>query len=279
MLGRTLRNDGGGEPGAESPEVIAGRLERRVEGWLEDDLARLRAVNGMVDDYFGKMRAALEREAGQMAAPVQHDLLGSLAHGAAEFARTWSDAVRLYGATGNPYIEQRTPPGAPESPLERAARLSPGSPQHELAEKLEQGARLRDLGDGKLGAGLLAILEVRQAGDGRLLEARLLSPSGNARFDAHVLASGPSAVERLAPPPERGMGIHEGGLRSQWEFRGQFVYARKVSELSAGELLALAPMGPLSLLTGKFEETTGEIFVLHPGAPQFRCRVRLLRLY
>ncbi|HEY3444880.1 MAG TPA: TonB C-terminal domain-containing protein [Myxococcales bacterium] len=290
-FGETWRNEPGGFP---DPDALraAGAAEgkRNVDGWLRDGLATSRARNG-VDPYFSDLGKALEKEAALESGKL---LSGDAAK---DLLSAYQDGASRYSKTGNPYAAGATPGFAPQidgdTPLATNAQRFQGSGMSKgqsivgggvgpdaLRQKLEMGRSLRDFADGKFGNGLLAIVELRQGSDGRLLQLTLTQPSGNAAFDAHVMRTAPAAVGALAPPPEKGIGIHPEGLRSTWSFEGRIVYKRKLSDMSLlrdGWYLAL--MGLAGLNTGTFDETTGEVEVPDFRHPEFKLKVKLLKVY
>jgi hypothetical protein len=289
--GETWRNVPGGFP---DPDAIraAGALEgkRNIDAWLAGGLATARAEAG-ADSYFLDLRHSLERQAA-----IDADRLLS-GNAGKDLLNAYQDGAVRYAASGNPYGPGATPGSAPaidgDTPLDRNASQFAGSGLQggqalfgggvgpdALKQKLEMGRMLRDFADGKFGAGLLAIVELRQGGDGHLVRLRLALPSGNAAFDAHVMRSAPTAISALGPPPEKGVGIHPEGLRSTWSFEGHVVYKRRRSEMSLlrdGWYLAL--LGAAGLMTGSFDETTGEVEVPDFRHPEFRLKVKLLQVY
>ena len=289
--GETWRNEPGGFP---DPDALraAGAAEgkRNIDGWLADGLATARARNG-VDPYFVDLGRAMEKEAAKEA----NKLLSGDA--AKDLLAAYQDGASRYTKTGNPYAAGAIPGFAPQidgdTPLAQNAQKFQGSGMAKgqslfgggvgpdaLRQKLEMGRSLRDFADGKFGNGLLAIVELRQGGDGRLVDLTLTEPSGNAAFDAHVLHTAPSAIGALGPPPEKGLGLHPEGLRTTWSFEGRIVYKRKLSDMSLlrdGWYLAL--MGMAGLTTGTFDELSGEVEVPDFRHPEFKLKVKLLKVY
>lgn len=289
--GETWRNQPGGFP---DPDAVrqAGAAEgkRNVDNWLRDGLATSRARNG-VDPYFSDLGRSLEKQAAEGA---QKLLSGNAAK---DLLAAYQDGASRYVKTGNPYAAGAVPGPAPQidgdTPLALSAQKYQGSGMVKgqslfgggvgpdaLRQKLEMGRSLRDFAEGKFGNGLLAVVEIRQGGGGELLQLTLTQPSGNAAFDAHVMASAPAAVEALGPPPEKGIGIHPEGMRTTWSFEGRIVYKRKLSDMSLlrdGWYLAL--MGVAGLTTGTFDAATGEVEVPDFRHPEFKLKVKLLKVY
>src|SRR5262249_49914866 len=108
----------------------------------------------------------------------------------------------------------------------------------------------------------------------------LLQSSGNSAFDTHVVRSAPLAIERLGEPPANGAGIHPEGIRSAWSFEGHVVYQKKLRDIDLKkDWWYHAITAPLALVTGTFDETTGDIYTTDFRNPKFVCKVKLLRVY
>lgn len=285
--GHTLRNDPSERPDpAALAEYEAEQVRARVQGWANDELAAQRVEAGAVDGYFYELRKGLQDAA---AHPPPFDGVPF----AQKLVRHYVASAGRYGETGNPYVEVPTSGRADEelSPLEQRAEADrsrgPGrkgggrsSPAEDFRETLRKGALLRDWADGKMTAALVALVELRQSASGRLLGHVLIESSGNELFDAHVMKSAPEAIAKLPPPPERGAGIRSDGLRSLWAFEGRVKYKKKLKDVDWSESWAYhAAALSAGLLTGSFDETTGDIYVVDLTDPQFVCNVKLLRVY
>lgn len=251
-------------------EVEAERVKSRVDGWLDDDRATGRVERGLVDTYFGSVRQALEAATANPP-HFKPQLFQSL-------LRDWASAAQAYGSSGSHSSPERGRPGE-QSPLGTAREDKPGTPLDDFGRTLDRGAALRSFADdGRVR--MLAIVEIRQARNGRVKQTLLLQSSGNPAFDAHVLRAGPTAIDGLPEAPARGAGIHADGMRTAWAFEGRVVYRKKVHEIELGKdwwyFLAAAPA---ALATGSFDETTGDVYVVDLHDPKFVCRVKLLRVY
>jgi hypothetical protein len=278
--GRTIRNDPSELP---DPAAVAAynaeRARARVGGWISDDLAEIRVANGAVDGYFQDVRRKLEQAAAKPPAfntqPITEQLVSQ-----------YTTSARNYGATGSPFAGAPDTARKDEVALDEQARtdLSRGALQKTTAQQLRTfgraGQSLRDFADGKMTNGLLALVELRQARDGKLLGHLLVESSGSPVFDAHVMKSAPAALAELAPPPATGAGLHEDGMRSLWAFEGKVTYTKKIQDVKLDESWWYhAATLPLGLLTGGFDETTGDVYVVDLTDPQYSCKVRLLRVY
>lgn len=275
--GHTLHNDPSELPDPKAVAAADGkRIKAELDGFISDELASLRVENGLVDPYFSGMRASLEKAAANP--PMEN------AHFVQKLAQSWLSSAEKYAQTGNPYGEGAQPEtsaqGGVQTPLEREAQSRPGSNAEGLQQKLDSAARLREFADGKFGNTLLAIVEIRQAVDGRYESSVMLQSSGNRLFDSHVLKSAPSALQGLPPPAPQAAGVRVTGIRSTWAFEGRVVYKKKASELNLkDDWWYLAAMAPAALATGSFEETTGDVYIVDLRNPKFVCKVKLLKVY
>ena len=266
------------EPGAKPEEVTP---EDRVVEWTADAMAEGRARTGGGDPYFGLFRERLEKA------------FAEGAHQAAGFAEqtrqglaALGDAEKQYGRTGSALApkerldeEHFDDPG---SPLMREAdgvgasgkksALTPAASA--LRDTLHKGETLRAYGDGKLGTGFTAEVDVRQRPDGSLVSADLVRSSGNPAFDEEVLAAIPRALSGMPAPSSR-------TLRSRWSFEGRYLHKKKLKDMNLKDdgwyLGAAAVAG--ALLTGHVDETTGDVEVVDLRTTRIACRVRLLRAY
>src|SRR6266849_3250387 len=275
--GRTTR--AGDEPHLDPSTVAAvaaekaENMKRMVDGWIDDEMATQRVATGVVDAYFGSMKKALE-DGAQNPPPFDSHPLRGLAAG-------WAAAAQRYGETGNPYPQEREGRRGLElaSPLDRARQQFPGTRYEGFAKTLEQGAALRKFADGPAD-GLVAILEFRQASDGKLLSTLLLRSSGDKVFDTHVLRTAPESIARIGLPRVGAAGIHPEGIRSAWAFEGRVVYRKKARDIHLEkDWWYFAASAPLALITGNFDETTGDVYVVDLHDPKYTLAVRLLRVY
>jgi hypothetical protein len=269
--GRTLRP---GDPSL-SPEVLGAeeeaRVSGRVQGFIKDQQASIRVANGQIDPYFGRLRKVLEK--GFEDAPVfpGTSLLDNV-------ATSWSGRARSFGATGNPGTGPL--PRAPTvSEQLRALQERRGDRSMDyLLARIQAVEELRRLADGG-GTRLVVTLELLQGPDGSLRDARLVSRSGNATYDAFVLRAVPPSLAKLAPPPDDALGVRPEGIHTLWAVEGRVVYFRKLEELKGEDAWYVAAMSAAGVFAGRFEETTGEMEVIDLRHPRFVCQPRLLRVY
>ncbi len=269
--GRTLRP---GDPSL-SPEVLRAeeqaRVAERVQTWMEDDLAQLRVRNGLVHPYFGELRASLEKQLEN--SPFFDEALNSIVQQA---VRSYMEEAERYGASGNPGrpLHER----APLTASERLETLSRGDPAHNgLRAFIGAGERVQQLAESK--PELVVIVEMQQALDGQLSSVKVVETSGNKAFDKYVLEAVPPALVKLTPPPPEATGGRTQGIRTLWAVEGRVVYLKRLSELEGEDSWYVASAAALGLLAGRFEETTGDIYVIDVRNPRFVVRPRLLRLW
>jgi hypothetical protein len=129
-------------------------------------------------------------------------------------------------------------------------------------------------------AGLVAVVEITQQADGHLLQSILLRSSGSTTFDAYVLGAIPEGLARLSAPPDGGLGLHPDRLRSVWSFQGRTTFEHRWKDFRWSDdgwyFLATAP---LVLLSGRFDEVTGEGGFIDVRHVKMLCDVKLLRVY
>ena len=179
-----------------------------------------------------------------------------------------------YGATGSPDVGVPSGQSLEEFARQGAAggRARPRPSNTELVEAYSKGA-----------GALHAELELEQSPTGQLVSAKLSVSSGNPLFDAYVLEQVPKALASLGPAPEHFAGKKE-RVRSLWSIDGHVSFTRtsrlsKLDALNASDAAYLSALAALGVMSGNFEETTGEVFVPDLRRPHFDIRTRLLRAY
>lgn len=256
------------------------RVQGRVEGFVEDDLATQTVENGLADTFFGDMNRALDK--GLTGAPL-FAYQGVLKHffkpgpGTTQSLRSlFADAGR-YGATGSP-DPVNEPSGAS---LEDIAHSGTAGAR---ARSRPSNAELLDAHSRAAGT-LHAELELEQSRTGQLLGVKLSVSSGNPLFDAYVLENVSKALATLGPAPEH-FAAHtkKERIRSAWSVDGFVSFSRtlkfsKLDELDASDAAYLSALATLGVLSGNFEETRGELIVPDVRRPHFETRTRLLRVY
>jgi TonB family protein len=247
------------------------RVAERVQTWAEDDLAQLRVENGLVHPYFSQLRASLEKQLEN--APLFDEARTSIIQDA---IRSYVEEAQRYGATGS--TGQPLNGRAPLTARERLETLSKGDPAHDrLRAFIGAGERVQQLAERQ--EGLVVIVEMQQTLEGQLSSIKVVETSGNKAFDKYVVEAVPPALVKLTPPPPEATRGRTQGIRTLWAVEGRVVYLKRLSELEGEDSWYLASAAALGLLTGRFEETTGDIYVIDVRNPKFVVRPRLLRLW
>ncbi len=275
--GRTLRPD---DPSL-APEVLAAeeraRVSAKVREYAVDELARLRVENGAVHPYFGGLRTAL---AEQLEDAPLFGLSGGIASdtvgGAQHLARSYGADAEEFGATGNPGGSVPLAPTASE----KLKNLVGDDPYYEdMRARLQAGVMLRNLGNGGRTPALTVVLELAQAPDGTLRSVRVLQHSTNVDFDTYVLEKVAAALAALPPPPSNAAGLNPEGFHTVWAVEGRVTFRKRLSEVRPGDGLYGLFMASQRMLTGNFDESTGDVYVTDLTNPSFTCQPRLLRVY
>jgi hypothetical protein len=271
--GHTLFNDGTVPDPRIAHEEEAAHVAAIVDGWARDELAQARVESGLVDPYFVELRRAIGSQVAR--SPDFTDL--DVADMGKQLVSSWQPGAARYAKTGAPFDAQvmRSEPMEVPSAIQRG--VASGSPAaSELAMRWYAGARLRELGDGKLSAELYAEVEFRQGGTGRIEKLELLRASGVPQFDRFVLDRATQAVS-LLDPLDGGLGSE---LRSVWGFRGRVAYKRALRDVNAkDDWWYLAVAGVSGLLTGTLDEMKGDLQYVDLRHPHYECTAKLLRVY
>ncbi|QRO02322.1 ferrichrome ABC transporter substrate-binding protein [Archangium violaceum] len=196
--GRTLRDVPGSEP---DPKAIAAREAEearvRVDGWAQDSLASARATSGAPHPYFAQLQKDFSKK---LVNPPSPDLK-VLASG---MTREQVEAIQRFGKTGSPY-----------APKERDHRLEQGN-RFQAAVEAGRAANMFMVDVTKPILALAAIIEVRQARDGKLLDLEVIVGSGDPTFDAWAMSQLRDALARAESPEGEGVGIRDDGMRTRW---------------------------------------------------------------
>ncbi|MBS1153121.1 MAG: hypothetical protein H6Q89_4819 [Myxococcaceae bacterium] len=195
------------------------RVERRVQGFAQDDLAQARAQSGVPHPYFAGVRdcarAELEkraREEGVKATLGQ--FVGGMGH-------KYGESVRSYGKSGDPDLEASGNPVKTPDPV--------GGNQNELSGPMaNSGETQLALRRNKPLVSLT--LELRQFKDGRPLTAVVIHASGDPKFDALVLETWPSVIAQRGPPPPSA--FHSEELLSIWTVEGWLGIPKKLEAVT-----------------------------------------------
>ncbi|MFL5320466.1 MAG: hypothetical protein ACJ790_12470 [Myxococcaceae bacterium] len=249
------------------------RVSQRVNGWMSDDLATIKAQNGGGDPYVDDLREALGKNAEH---PPPFKSQGNVL---SQAVRTYFEGAAQYGKTGTPYAESIPNNDAAHMTQERSQGTFPdGTTRNEsIRNGLYMGGTIKSLANGD-STGVLAIVSITQAPDAKLVSVELIAGSGDADFDKFVLKIAPEALTQLPP---FAAGSHPKGLKTEWAFRGKVSYRRHLKDMNFKDDAAYTALTlPMTLLGGgSFEETTGDVQVIDFRHAQYQCSVHLLRIY
>lgn len=273
--GHLIRNDEKQHP---TPEEIAqqdAHARANVQTWVSDDLARARVADGSVDTFFSDLRHAFEAAA-KNPPPFKPK------QGLLDYRQSWQRDAEEFGKDGT--LAAGSIPTGEMRDFENHHDPIPEPGTN--AERIMNGLAGTDLrahaSEQVAGGALVAVVEIRQAHDGKVQEVSLRKGSGDPRFDAFVLASARSGAQKAPTMPDHGAGIHPTGTRSVWAFQGTLVFKKSVRQLKKeGKSAAgIAARTVTSLLGGGlgFDETRGELDIAD-GTPSYRIKVALLAVY
>jgi hypothetical protein len=242
-----------------------------VQVFIQDQQAQLRVANGQIDPYFSRLREALEKALEDAPVFSGTSLLN-------QAATSWGFQAGTYGATGNPGTGPVPKAPTVSEQLQELERRRGDESMEGLRGRIQAAQEMQKLAGGG-GAKLVVTLELHQGPDGSLRDAKLVSKSGNASYDAFVMSAVPPALAKLTPPPDGARGVRPDGIHTLWSVEGRVVYLRKLKELKGQDTVYMAAAAAAGLLAGRFEETTGEIEVIDFRNPRFVCQPRLLSVY
>jgi hypothetical protein len=203
-----------------------GRVQARVEGWVNDDAARLR-VRDAREGYWQDLEDKLAKDF-----RVEWDVLdqgpkgpGGAARFVSEAAQQWQRAASAYGKGGNPAAGDPNGPGAKQSLSAEWTRLPPEERGYRgdaalgntLTPSIVVGAG--GSGGGAFHHRLAAYVMITQAEDGSIQDIHLEGGSGNGFYDRLALAQARTLVKGSLGAPPRG---HR---RSLWSFETDFMQA------------------------------------------------------
>jgi hypothetical protein len=269
LHGETVYNDGGVD---DAPEWQAMRAEATVQRWAKDSLAENRAQRGLVHPYYSDMRRKLQELTASP--PPFHPEPKSAGKKAVEaYWNSWKGAREAYGKTGQPYA---TPEGYRkefEIPNQLQKMADRGDANAAAgAAMMYAKARLRDLGEGRMGIELEAQVELRQSSEGAVLSTTLVKSSDSKSFDTFVVDRTPVAAGALLDDGAVDVGKER---RSVWAFIGSITYFHKMDEATtAPDRVYAEVLG--ALLGSKFEEVTQGREYIDLNRPVYHCRVKLL---
>lgn len=267
-----------GMPAPEAPGVRADRARHTVDGWLADGAAEDRVAEGLVDDYYRSIGKSVEGAFADTEKQVRVKR-GKGAVGAENAFLAWADSASRYAETGSP--TERSPD---IEDMQARYGLGPSSvgPDpgvNEQQRRVSPTASALPWFDGSSG-GLVVIVEIRQQGDGKLLDVAIKRSSHDPDFDAWVLAEIPEGLAKLPPPPDFGPGLHKDGLRSVWAFEGKVSYMRKVDDIKMkDDWWYLPAAAALAMVGGHFDLGNSNPEMIDLRHPHFVVNAKLLRVY
>jgi hypothetical protein len=200
------------------------RVQARVEGWLNDDAARLR-VRDAREGYWQDLEDQLAKDFA-----VEWDVLDQGPKGQSgagrfvkQAAQAWQRAAAAYGKSGNPAAGDPNGPGAKHSlseewihlPAQERGHRGDGALGNLLMPQVVVSAG--GSGDGLFHHRLVVQVMITQAEDGSIEDIHLETGSGNGFYDRLALAQARKlATLSLGAPPR-------GHRRSLWSFESDFV--------------------------------------------------------
>jgi hypothetical protein len=200
------------------------RVQARVEGWLNDDAARLR-VRDAREGYWQDLEDKLAKDF-----RVEWDVLdkgtkgrGGAARFVSEAAQEWQRAAAAYGKSGNPAAGDPNGPGAKHSLAQEWTRLpaqergyrGDAALGNSLMPMIAVGAG--GSGDGPFHHRLVVYVMITQAEDGSIKDIHIEGGSGNGFYDGLALTKARALVGGSLGAPPRGR------RRSLWSFETDFV--------------------------------------------------------
>ncbi|WP_208719526.1 ferrichrome ABC transporter substrate-binding protein [Corallococcus sicarius] len=198
--GRTLRNTGE----APDPKAVARQQAEearvKVDGWARDALAEARAESGATAPYFAKLQKDFTK---RLVNPPPPDLKVV----ASRMKREQAEATERFGKTGSPYAPKQR-----DQRLEQRNRI-------QAAVEAGRAANMYMVDVTEPILALAAIVEVRQARDGKVLELEVIEGSGDSKFDDWAVSQLREALASAEAPQDGGVGIHDDGMRSRWRLK------------------------------------------------------------
>lgn len=195
--GRTLRNVPGSEP---DPQALLARegeeARQRVDGWARDAAASSRAT-GATPPYFAKLRQGFAERLVDPPPPDTDVLVRRL-------KREQLEAMERFGKTGTPFVPQPRDVRRETSDRLRAAVEAGRAANVYMADVTTPILAL------------VAIVEVRQARDGSLIDLQVLEGSGDPKFDRWAVSHLRDALASAEAPADGGVGLREDGMRTRW---------------------------------------------------------------
>jgi hypothetical protein len=219
-----------------------------VQRGLQEAASDYRVRTGLVDTYFAELASALGQGA---ASPPPGTQGASFVEGVLS---TWSRAAKAYGETGTPGgpgPSGRPPAGHAGEFSLRAEGNMAASNLVDLERRQRAGASFRDFAEGRFGEGIVALVQLRHAGDGKLESLALVRSSGHDAFDDFALETASASAGKVGAAPRPLLGVDAAGFRTLWSFEGRvtFLTVKKPRELTLRDALGAAAMLALNAVT------------------------------
>jgi hypothetical protein len=207
----------------ERPDPVALRdytqekLSRRMGALVEGMVAGVQTRTGLVEPYFSRARAQLEKDLSSGNVP--------LPKGAAvqQILKGVGQLQEQFGKTGSPFGSGQEP-NTSNLAIARSETNGMALQLHDA----ESGASTRQLGQSMISnaasasvldhAWVEAIIELVQEAGGGIADAHVVKSSGSKDFDEYVLHRARKVFLRLEEPPISGQGISADGWRTFWKF-------------------------------------------------------------
>ncbi len=258
----------GDEPDERSQRADEGaRVTERVEGFLKHDLNRAKLANGLVDPEYSELRRRLASATQEVPDLIDVKKPAAVARA---LTSSWAQGASRYGRTGSAYD---APEGFSDRPTPLDEAVARGSPDAMRAKALfNAGARLQEFADGRAGTEIFALVEIVESATGQLVSLQLAQGSGVKGFDDWVLSSARAVTAEFSLDA----GARHRGMRSVWKFTGVVTYHRALKKLGPQDAWYLAAMTALGVMSGRFDEVTGEVDIIDLRNPHYECKVSLL---
>jgi len=260
---------------APSKPTDAKALQRRVEGWVYEELGKNRVATGNVPEHWAKLRSEMHQVADSVQPQITPETGNALKKTFASWYKSWLEDAAHYGATGTTQGQPLIPIPMNESRAEREARLG-NAAANRLKESQIQARSFREFGKGQFGTEVMAVVELELADNGTLKALRVLRSSGLPLFDAWVREVVDASFKNLVLAIEDSSHKH-----SIWEFRGRISFTRSFKNTNVAKdawyLLAMLPTG--GLLSGNFDLLSGEASYVDLRHPRYKATIHLIRTY
>ena len=268
--GRTIHNSPDELPTA--AQLLAeeeARVYGRVDGVLHAELGAARVAAGAYDPRLALVRTELRTRLKQVPDFINVESAREVREA---FTENLMPGLERYGTTGAPYRpnagyrREMEVNDAIVDGVARGDRLS-----MEIQQRYVSAARFRDFGDGKMGTAIEAVVELKSGDSAPTVS--LVSGSGLPPFDAWVLEQFQNSTNPLISDA----GVSAQATRSRWLVKGTISYRRDRRKIElAKDAWYLVLMSATGLMTGNFDETTGQADYIDLRYPHYVAGVELM---